>query len=149
MKKKPAKPARKGVRPATPDEIALLREAPEGLEHPTAEVEITEVAPNADQIEQLIKDEPARLPGFVRQSLKQSARLIEAKPLFRAAEKRAAAVGPRNEQTKQNAKADYQKIREVARELRRPRRKQLQAELSKRGLSVSIKTISRALNPKK
>jgi hypothetical protein len=136
MKRKSSKPPAATIKPQ------------EGLKSPTARVSIREVAPTPDQIEKWIKGDPARLSGFVRQSVKQSARLIEAKPLFRAAEKRAAAVGPRNELAKQDAKARRQKIREVARELRRTTRKRLQTELSKRGLFVSIKTISRALNPK-
>ena len=75
--------------------------------------------------------------------------LLESASLFRAAKKRAAAIGPRNEKTQQDAKDRHQKIREVARELERTTRRRLQKELSKRGLSVSIKQISRALSPKK
>jgi predicted RNase H-like nuclease (RuvC/YqgF family) len=129
-------------------------EPQEGLKNPAARVSITEVAPDADQIVKRLTEEPARLLGVAKQLIRYSARLSEAAPLFRAAEKRAAAIGPGNELRKQKAKDLHQKIREVAQECERTR-KQLQAELTKRdilsplGKPVSTKMISRALNPKK
>jgi hypothetical protein len=128
MKRKRSKP------PAAPQE---------GLPNPMARVSIIEGPPNADKLEQWAKEDPAGVSKLV---VKQSVRLLEAK---RAAQNRAAAIAPLNEETKQDAKERRGKIREVARELRRSSRKRIQEELSKRGTSVSIKTISRALNPKK
>jgi hypothetical protein len=55
----------------------------------TAKVSITEVPPDADQIvPQLLKD-PARISRFIRQSIKHSARLIEAAPLIQKAKQNA------------------------------------------------------------
>jgi hypothetical protein len=125
-------------RPSTPQP-----EPQEGLPNATAIVSITEVPPDADKLKEWAKEDPGGVSKLV---IKQSVRLLEAK---RAAEKRAAVIAPLNEETKQDAKERRGKIREVARELGRPTRKRLQSELLKRGLSVSIKTISRARNPKK
>jgi hypothetical protein len=74
----------------------------------------------------------------------------EAAPLVLAARKRAAAIAPRNKETSQKAKARHQKIREVARELKIRkgewgRRGRIQTELAKRGLRVSLKQITHAL----
>lgn len=119
-------------------------EPQEGLPNPLAKVSITERAPDPAQIDEWIED-PAHRSKFVRASVKHIERLLT---LERAAEKRTAAIAPQNELRKQQAKDQREKIREVARELRRTTRKRLQNELSKRGISVSLKTISRALNPK-
>jgi hypothetical protein len=57
----------------------------EGLESPTALVSITEVAPDPDQIEKWIKEDPVRLSGFVRTAVKHIARRLEDAPLIQKA----------------------------------------------------------------
>jgi len=75
--------------------------------------------------------------------------LARAQPLIRAAQKRNEAIRPRNEETSLNAKARHQKIREMKQKLGRATRKEIQRKLLMLGYHVSIKQISRALNPKK
>lgn len=136
----------------------------EGLKSPTARVSITEVAPDPDQIEEWIKDDPARLSGFVRQSVKHMARLIEARPLIEKGKKRAEVerrtIAKANLDRRRTAKTSRQKYRDIVvrlyelrPELKRATRDRLaqevQAVLAKRGFPVSTKTILRALRPKK
>jgi hypothetical protein len=79
----------------------------EGLENPTAQVSITTKAPDPDQIVALLTKDPARLPGFVQQSLKHNSRLREAAPLIQKtrqnAENRKRAIERVNESKRQSA----------------------------------------------
>jgi hypothetical protein len=74
------------------------------VENPTARVSITEVAPDPDQIEEWIKDDPVRRSGFIRQSVKHIARLIEAAPFVHKAKKRATALNEAHKQAAERKK---------------------------------------------
>jgi hypothetical protein len=92
--------------------------AQEGLPNPTAKVSITEVAPDADQLLEQFRKDPALVPGTVRQLIKHAARLIEVAPLIEKGKKRAEAEkrGARatNQKKKQKAETNYQEYREIA-----------------------------------
>jgi len=152
------------MKPKSSKEPPAAIKPEEGLKSPTARISITEVAPNPDQVVQLLKDEPARLAGFVRQSLKHSARLIEARPLIEKAKKRAEVekrtIARANLDRKRTAETGRQKYRDIVEKLytqkpglKRASREQLAQEvkavLAQRGIRVSTKTILRALPPKK
>jgi hypothetical protein len=97
MKRKHSKP------PAAPQE---------GLPNPTARVSITEVAPNADQLLEQLRKDPAQIPGTVRQLIKHAARLIEVAPLIQKGKKRAETeaktLGKAREDSKRDADARKQ-----------------------------------------
>jgi hypothetical protein len=151
------------MKPKSSKQPPAAIKAEEGLKSPTAGVSITEVAPDADQIVKLLKDDPARLPGFVRQSVKHSARLIEAAPLIEKGKRRIEAekhLGVANLKRSQNAQAERRKYRDIIvrlygkkPELRRASRERLAREvkavLARQGITKSTKTIKRALPPKK
>ena len=67
------------------------------------------------------QDEPARLAGFVRQSIKHSERLIEARPLIEKAKKRAEVekrtIAKANLDRKRTAETGRQKYRDIVEKL--------------------------------
>ena len=105
----------------------------------TAMVTITAKAPDPDQIVELLTKDPARLPGFVQQSLKHNSRLREAAPLIQKirqnAENRKRAIERVNESKQQSAQRAKSIAIEIANrlmqqesELRLPRKTSKLAE---------------------
>jgi hypothetical protein len=76
---------------------------------PSARVSIKEVAPDADQLLEQLKENPAQIPGTVRQLIKHAARLIEVAPLIQKGKKRAETeaktLGKAREDSKRQADA--------------------------------------------
>jgi hypothetical protein len=125
---------------------------------PTAEVSITQVAPDPDQLAQELRKDPARLTGVVRTLIRYSARLVEAAPLIQKGKKRAELEARLSEEKQREAAAKYEEIKQAAHGLMikdpRLRRagpyklaKQLIEKFPHRGWSV--RTIQRALSRKK
>lgn len=125
---------------------------------PTAEVSITEVAPDPDQVAQELIKDPARLTGAVRTLIRWGARLSEAAPLIQKGKKRAEVEAKLNQRKQREAAAKYEEINQAALDLiiKDPRlgrakpyklAKLLIQKFPQRGWS--IRTIQRALSRKK
>jgi hypothetical protein len=125
---------------------------------PTAEVSITQAAPDPDQVAQELRKDPARLTGAVRTLIRYRARLVEAAPLIQKGKKRAELEAKLSEEKQREAAAKYDEIKQAARDLiiKDPRlrrakpyklAKQLIEKFPQRGWS--IRTIQRALSRKK
>jgi hypothetical protein len=125
---------------------------------PTAEVSITEVVPDDDQLVQELRKDPARLAGIFRTLKRWGARLSEAAPLIQKGKKRAELEAKLSEEKQREAAAKYKEIKQAAGNLiiKDPRlrrakpyklAKQLIRKFPQRGWS--IRTIQRALSSKK
>ena len=125
---------------------------------PTAQVSITEVAPDADQIAQEWIKDPARAAGAARTLIRWGARLSKAAPLIQKGKKHDERQAKLNQCKKREAAAKYEEIKQAAGDLiiKDPRlgrskpyklAKQLTEKFPQRGWS--IRTIQRALSRKK
>jgi hypothetical protein len=143
MKRKSSKP------PAAPQE---------GLKSPTARVSITQIVPDPDETVQLLIKGPARLPGFVRQSIKFNARLVEAAPLIQKGlkhtEAEAKGLKAENQKRRREAAVKYETIRKFAEQviaadpkLQRANANRLAIKIHKQRPDWSERTIRRALDP--
>jgi hypothetical protein len=148
MKRKHSKP------PAVPQE---------GVPNPLARITIREIAPDPDQIEEWIKDDPAypaRLSRFVQASVKHIARRLEDAPLIQKGKKRAEVekhtIVEANQKRQRKAAVKYEKIRKFAGEiidadpkLQRASANRLAIKIHKQRPEWPERTIRRALAPKK
>ena len=113
-------------------------------------VTIRERAPKAEQIQQLIKDDPKRLPGIVRQWIKDRERVI----LF--IEKAKKRIKPANQERQRKTDAKYEMIRKFHRQLiaadpklQRASVNHLAKKILKQRPDWGHRTIRRALSSKK
>jgi hypothetical protein len=125
-----------------------------------SKVTITALAPDADQVEQELKDDPARIPGTIRGFIKYAARLREAAPLIQKGKKRAElekrTIAETNQKSRREATAKYEKIRKFAGQiiavdprLQRASANRLAIKIHKLKPDWSERTIRRALAPQK
>jgi hypothetical protein len=113
-------------------------------------VQITEKAPKAEQIEQLIKNDPARLPGIVRHWIKDRERII----LF--IEKAKKRIEPASQGKQRKTAAKYEMIRRFDRQLIAADPKLQRASTNQRAIKIHkqrpdwpVRTIRRALTTSK
>jgi hypothetical protein len=119
-------------------------------------VSITASAPDPDQIVRDLVEDPARIPGVVRQMVKYAERLLEARPLIEKAKRRIEVENrtlvEANQKRQRKTTAKYELIRQFAGaiisanlKLQRASANCLAIKIHKLRPDWSIRTIRRAL----